>query len=1038
MRQWKTTLLSDYKLDNRSREDVLNQMKELAVSYTPEWLFDTDKPDIGSCIALLFADEMQELIKRYNSIPERHCIELVNMLNISLKQAYPAHSHVLMNIVNNSIPGVKLPKGMKLLADKDDEGGITFETANTVYLANTRLKTIFMTCGLTGNVYPIRGNFKEIAYIDKAELSHRDEAEQETEVYDEAIELTKQVIDFLDDQLKEFLEETEQEEKGFPFRLFDFNRPNYGLHGMLLYHSHLFDVQDNAIVMELKGGEEIIDGIINGDYELKYLGQSGFITITDMVKKSSERIAFCKEQKCCKVKQNGIEYSVLLIEPKDSVMKNIMVSQIGFSSEGKAEPVQNVWDGNCELEPERFNPFGDIMSTYSELYVSHEEYFTKPGSYITLRFHLDFGVKMVSVPRYEEEASLKVIKRKPKKDIYGSPAEVYADEIVLEYFNGTGWKRIVTTAPINQLFQNARPGKCEISFECPADWKSVEEGSSDSHWLRMRLLRADNCYYQPAIHNYPILSDLTVEYSYEHHFDTPQKLYCFQGSRKRDMTNGLAENPQIPVFLRNPYNSTSLYLGFDKRMEDGPVSLMIDIDEVEGFSGRNIKYYYSTREGFARLKLIDNTEGLAHVGTIVFIPPTDMAKLSIEGEEAYWIRITDEKQEIEHKVNKSPLIKSIRMNAVEVNNIDTLDEQDYYIDMFGPNMTFLLNADNILDVDVWVNEVESFTENEMRGMLIEQPACTRAEYNLKGGIEEFYIKWEEVDNFDSSNPGDRHYVIDRMNHTIAFGDGVHVRIPKNTKSIAFKVIVRRCEGKIANVAAGSIRTSMSNLMFVSDIYNPKQAYGGMDMETMDEALRRGMTLLGSKNRLISVLDYEKEVLNFSNCINQVKVVVDKQKDGSRIPGAISIVILMDDFKDGGQSFLKMRSRLKNHLLTKCELSVNDKYLDVVQPLYVKVSVQLWVRLIETDDSFDIQQHLIQVLEHYLDPIENQFWEIGRMVSAKQIGMKLNIEKGSALIERTMISAMYEDENGQHEADIDSLAGNPYVLVMSGEHKVHFI
>ena len=147
---------------------------------------------------------------------------------------------------------------------------------------------------------------------------------------------------------------------------------------------------------------------------------------------------------------------------------------------------------------------------------------------------------------------------------------------------------------------------------------------------------------------------------------------------------------------------------------------------------------------------------------------------------------------------------------------------------------------------------------------------------------------------------------------------------------------------------------------------------------------------------------------------------------------------MDDFKDGGQSFLKMRSRLKNHLLTKCELSVNDKYLDVVQPLYVKVSVQLWVRLIETDDSFDIQQHLIQVLEHYLDPIENQFWEIGRMVSAKQIGMKLNIEKGSALIERTMISAMYEDENGQHEADIDSLAGNPYVLVMSGEHKVHFI
>ena len=71
MRQWKTTLLSDYKLDNRSREDVLNQMKELAVSYTPEWLFDTDKPDIGSCIALLFADDREQLLAG-------HCILLRN------------------------------------------------------------------------------------------------------------------------------------------------------------------------------------------------------------------------------------------------------------------------------------------------------------------------------------------------------------------------------------------------------------------------------------------------------------------------------------------------------------------------------------------------------------------------------------------------------------------------------------------------------------------------------------------------------------------------------------------------------------------------------------------------------------------------------------------------------------------------------------------------------------------------------------------------------------------------------------------------
>ena len=95
------------------------------------------------------------------------------------------------------------------------------------------------------------------------------------------------------------------------------------------------------------------------------------------------------------------------------------------------------------------------------------------------------------------------------------------------------------------------------------------------------------------------------------------------------------------------------------------------------------------------------------------------------------------------------------MNAVEVNNIDTLEEQDYYIDMYGPDMSFSLYTDGILDADIWVNEIDHFTENEMRIMLKEQPTTTRADYNLKGGIEAFYIKWEEVEHFEYSLAGGR-------------------------------------------------------------------------------------------------------------------------------------------------------------------------------------------------------------------------------------------------------------------------------------------
>lgn len=1021
MRQWKTTLLSDEKIDTRDREDILNKIKELAASYTPEWQFDTEDADIGSCIALLYADEMQELIRRYNMIPERNCVELVNMLNISLRAAYPAHGIVIMDVVDNTVDGVKLPKGVKLLADNEGEKEFTFETANTVYLTNARLKTLFMTSGLTGNVYPVIGDFPPQQYIEAGALAASDQDDEEAE-----------------GELLLLPEEDEAAEPSREFALFDFNKPDYGLHGMLMFHSHLFDVQDNDILMELKGGSEIIDKIISGAYRFQYLTKDGFEDITDITREGEERVIFQKSRECAKVLQSGSAYSVLLIEPTEPVTKNVMLSGIGFSSQGKPQQLESIWDGNSELVSDEFCPFGEVMSSYAELYMEYEEYFTKQGAMITLDFNLDFGSKLVSVPRYEEEEQLKVIKRKPKKDIFGAPAEVYADEIIMEYYNGVGWKRLETTAPVSRLFANHKPGKCRVEFQCPDDWESVEEGSSEAHWLRIRLLRADNCYYQPALHHFPIIRSLTVSYSYQLHLDGPQKLLCFQGKRKRDMTLALAQEPQIAVFYRNPYNTTSLYMGLDRKIEDGPVSIMIDVEEKEEYSGRNIKYYYSTRDGFNRLKLIDNTSGLEHTGTLVFIPPTDMAKTVLEGQEGYWIRITDEKRDMHTGAGRCPVIRDIRINAVEVNNIDTLAEQDYYIDWFEPNMTFRLNADNILDADVWVNEADHFTDSEMRAMLIEKPQTTRAEYNLSGEIEEFYVKWQEVDNFDLSKAGDRHYLIDRQNNLISFGDGVHVRIPKNTRGIAFKAVVRCCEGRRANVGAGAINYSLGNLMFVNQIYNPMPTFGGMDMETLDEALRRGASQLGSKNRLISAIDYEREVLNFSNSIIQAKTVTDIRKDGSRVAGAISIVLLMEDFKDGSASFLKIKGRIMEHLLERCELSVDTRYFDIVQPLFVKISVELWVRLIETDDGFDMQQHLISVLDRYLDPVSNSFWDIGRMVSASQIGMHLNIEKGSALIERIMLAAQYDDEEGSHEVDLDTLKDNPYVLVMSGRHKVHFL
>ena len=1010
MRQWKTISSNEYVIDDSSREDILQRIRELSVSYTPEWQFDVENPDMGSVLALLFTDQMQDNLKHFNMLLERDYVGLINMLGISLKPAFPAHSIISMSLVPGTVAGIRLPKGTKLLGQSDSDERLVFETAHGIYVTQSRLVSVFMTSGSIGKVIPIKGDFAPVEYVEGTAAGDNEEMDTG------AVELLPENPD--------------------AFELFDFRGEGYGKNGLLLYHSHLFDVQDNDICMEIKDADELVDGICNGAYRLYYYTDGRFEQVISIRREGKERIVFSKQKECKKLIGKEADYSVLLIEPAGLIEKNITVSDIRFSSTGKPMPAGQVWNGNTELDGKAFLPFGDTLSLFSELYIGHE-YFAKPGSRVSITFDLDFETHLVEMPRQLENMQLKIIVKKPKKDFQGAPAEIYADEISIEYFNGTGWRKLPVTQPVGQLFGMGKTGACELSFICPDDWADLDIGGFTNKCIRIQLLRADNCYYQPALHHYPIIRNMQVSYTYEQHFERPQKIVCVSGSRRLDMTTALDENPVIPVFVRSPYNDTALYLGFDQKLEDGPVSMMFRIGETQSYQGGNLRFSYSTREGFSRLKLTDNTDGLSHTGTLLFMPPSDMTKKTIEGQEAYWIRITDEKNDLENHPEKRPVIYEIRLNAVEADNIDSLEESEYYIDSYGPDMSFSINAQNILNVDVWVNETRNFSESEMRRMLYSEPDRANAEYNFMGEIEAFYVKWEEVPNFDKSGAGDRHFVVDRMNSMLYFGDGVHVQIPKNTSGVAFKVKVSCCSGSSANVPQGSIKMPLGNLMFMEEMHNPIQAFGGMDMETMDEALRRGTTLLNSRNRLVSAMDYEREVLNFSNRISQVKAVSGVKKDGSFDAGAITLAILMEDYQDGSHSFINMRKRLREHLLTCCEMSVDSTKLAIVEPVFAEISVEAWVKAVNTDDTFEVQQSLIHILEEYLDPIKNNCWEIGRCVSESQIELRLNMEKGNTLIRKLLITAGYKDETGRHETDLKAIKDNAFIVVTSGKHKIHF-
>ena len=618
---------------------------------------------------------------------------------------------------------------------------------------------------------------------------------------------------------------------------------------------------------------------------------------------------------------------------------------------------------------------------------------------------------------------------------------VHADEIVIEYYNGIGWTVLECDDIVSGLFADGIAGERVISFKAPDDWERITVSASESRFIRIRLVRSDNCYMRPSIHICPRVKDLKIDFSYEDEYASPARTLRISGSRRGDVTleNGrLSGDGKIVVFEPSIYSEDALYLGFDKRPLDGPVSMFFSLLDDQRFAGVKCRFEYSKGDGFLPLKVLDHTEGFTRSGTVFFIPQPDWTSVSIEERRRFWIRITKLPGE-EDDDDKLPRVGSIDVNAVEVSNIDTHEVTDYYIEEAIPDMRFALQEVNILSADVWVNEFGLYGQPAMKRMEQEDPDNTRAERDTAGRITAFFVRWHETDSFTTA--ADRRcYVLDRMNRQIIFGNGIRTDFPRVTDNIAFTVQVKSCLGRGGNVPAGTITSTVGNLLHIGEVINPIKAFGGSNMETMEAALERGADILHSRQRLITASDYERACKIFSDNIDQVRCLVSVNAEEIGIEEEdIVLLLLMTDFKSGSYSFHRTEAPLREFIREHCELTISEKRIKIMEPVFVSVSVDIWGDVVDIDESFELQTLVKQTLDEYLDPVKGTGsggWRIGNIPKVSQIQMRLGILKSRFILKKISVSAAWNDAEGDHERDLGDLTVMPYMVCKSGEHRIH--
>jgi len=1010
-----------------SAGEIENRIEKLAASYVPEWRFNRDDPDIGSVIAQVFAKQTEENYRLMSMMPERYHLEFVNMLDFTLNPAQPAGSLVIFNLNGGVLPGAQLPKGTRLSAEseKTDIGYVIYETDRNIYVTEAQIKAVFMTDMERGTVSPIFGDFAIPKILPENAVIIRDDEE----IGDDENNSPKLLADIVDEQMIAQIP---------PYVLFG-EKTNIGQSVLIIYHDRLFDGVDEPIYIRFSGGKELTKRTANGEFTFKYLANSGFEEF-DKVRllDDNETFELVKSKECNRISINSKEMSVVILTGHEPMCDSVETEGISISAGGSKKAPEYVGDGQMELDIRKFNPFSDTLALYNECYIGHDPCFSKKGAHIRLDFKVSYQDNQIRISAEQEEAELTVIKRKPKKQPYDNPSLVKADEITIEYYNGVGWKKLICDTEYAALFANAENGSYSLSFVCPDDWVSSESGPYSGRCLRMRITRSDNCYMRPAIHTYPIIADLKINYTYEGKYVSPVKLERIAGTSKFDITDSLGKKRPFTVMSGNEYAEDMLYIGLDRKLEEGPISLYFQLAELSNQNGVRFRMEYSSQNGFKEMRFTDLTEEFTRSGTVMFLPPADMSEATIEGNRLYWIRIIRSKaQRSENSDAFLPHIVRMCLNAVTVTNVQTGDETDYYIDDVMPNMRFSLGSGNILDADIWVNEAGTIRKEEQESLLAQFPEKVRAEYDLLGRISAFYVLWSETDDFYDSNDR-RCYRLDRMTGEVMFSDGNICDMPRVTDDVAFKARIRSTDGENGNLSEGMINAFAGDAPYIDNLYNPIRAHGGSNLETLDHALMRGAGIMHARGKLVSEGDYERFIKEYSDSIESTKIVVGETIDGLKDPSDISIVLLMKDFADGAFSFHRISGLLKKELLKHCELTISEDNLHIVEPIFVDISVTVWATVMDMDDSFEVQNELKSVLTSYLNPVSNKNnsgWAIGVLPKESNILMRLSVLRSRAIIQRITVIGRYTDASGEHELDTRDIAITPFMVTRSGKHKV---
>jgi hypothetical protein len=995
-------------LDGRSQREIIDKIKEKAAGYTPEWRMDEDNPDIGTALALVYANLFAKTVNNFNKVPLKNKIAFFNHLGADLLPTIPSTGYVKFFLVNDEVPGVEVPMGTILSADTDDALGVVeFRTKNDLYVTPSQINVI----------YQANDN---LDFINKI----FDSRESEENVSD----------------------------KGEETVFFDFSGTNLQEHTLIFSHDDLLNLKQNAWIelcfyhRETRlVAEKILKQLISDDNaNIQYFSEEGYVSFAEKLVRDGKIILYKsnKQPSFARMEIGNKESFVIKCTVRDiDQLKDFETERFFLKAKGMSISCDTISSNGVECNKAQFFPFGERFNLYNEIYFGSEEVLCKKGAKITLSFNVDYARVPLEYGLADESFDWKWITDrsdfKPNREY-----DLTIEEIIWEYYNGSGWARLFDDNSYSNLFStdNSAIGQYRtVSFICPEDIFPILINATESYYIRARVLKINNLFKMKGRYLSPILTNTALSYDYGGTWVEPEFITSSNNLETSEMSfQNMLNLGGFKPFCQTGLNKAAIYLGLNVAPKGAPIKLLITMRDSTERVSSSVCWEYFDGNGWRTLNMVDETEGFLRSGIVTIMDNRAFAKKQLFGEKRYWIRIVDENGFYSGQTVVLPSILSFHMNVTEIVNVDTSATELFTMEIYQENMNFKLLNNHITEISLYINEVAELGEEELRRLkAVKAVRCIHSE---AGVLEQAWVRWEQVDDFLNSSPTDRHYVANRTEGYVLFGNGKSGRIPSPSKEPNITIEYKTGGGDRTNLPAGAVQKLNRAVGFINRVSNPEKLSGGYDVEPLIEAIKRSSAMLRTQGKAITARDFEELAKYATRNVGIVKCFAGYDENSHKQPGAVTLVVLRNDYRTNRTMFAPIKNEIYRYLENKISgsLIALDK-LFIIEPKFIELRVRAELSVSDMNKIFSVKKNVQDRLDQFLDVVNGNFdesgWKIGQLPNEIQLRNAIIDIDGIEYIKNILISTFTSDVTGWKETDMEIIKTNRYVLPLSGEHEI---